>query len=867
MFRHKIQANEYPVRRLLHGFFTVVLPFTILMCFVLLQQASVLRWDNGRCYQSSILVFIGMTISYCLFQGRLRFWAPTLLLLLLQWIVQGVLSGMSNGEFDFFTWYSAWIINSSLLGIGWLLGYSIQRFRLGVYVFSLLILISSLQALTIETGYSVDSFLMKIGPVFLGVVLGLMLFELWRTYNFSNQVALYRYWGRVGLILLVCTLFLAGIIRYYYRDIDARLHDYSHQQKSSEQLDKKKDGSFSNKQSMGLGMMNQRNKNPKPLFCAHIQLNFPDTDIPNPLYMVSYHFDRFDTLTETFERDTLFQYSDEFVPSPASYPFYQTVSDSLVFLPFDQLKQTDIVVTDVFALQLSRESFVAPSTAFSVQPIPVEQHFKSQFTSAYKATSKVSLLNSAYWVYNARDPMLQAFQEERFDLLRKCHGWESLPVAFMSYYASFPTHGIYAPIKKLADSLQQGKSTTLDKVLSVRDYFLQRRSDGTALYSYSDNPGIPGLPGASRLLYFMFESRKGYCAYYAASTVALLRSMGVPARVVTGFMTIDRSDKNKGWYWFYEDQAHAWVQVYFPGYGWMDFDTTVGNEDARESPKPDGTPPMEPPVPWLVLQGNLLKLDSLKHTMLLQVQEAVIQGKEFHWLKDTLLLDVSKKVFWKDSVRLTWRDIKVGDRLSAIAFASLDRLPVATSTWAMHRSKWASPLPVDEIYQLPSLTNLNNQNEWHDKHSILNTWFAFVVIFLAMTMLTILFLPWFTYRYLVWQSIRKKVSLYPMYRRLMFVFHMGGYSPINASIEQFASKIIDGTFSLNFSTWVTIYWAEKYAGKPLDSIKFDEAIINGEIIEGLFLNQLPVNIKRRMWFSLNRYIAFMQNNFFLKNKK
>src|SRR5689334_24556482 len=61
----------------------------------------------------------------------------------------------------------------------------------------------------------------------------------------------------------------------------------------------------------------------------------------------------------------------------------------------------------------------------------------------------------------------------------------------------------------------------------------------------------------------LFRS-KGYCAYYAGATLFMLRSLGIPSRIAVGFLTEDRSDKNKGWYWYYANQAHAWVQVYFP---------------------------------------------------------------------------------------------------------------------------------------------------------------------------------------------------------------------------------------------------------------------------------------------------------------
>ncbi len=71
-------------------------------------------------------------------------------------------------------------------------------------------------------------------------------------------------------------------------------------------------------------------------------------------------------------------------------------------------------------------------------------------------------------------------------------------------------------------------------------HFLSKDEEGQPLFKYTDNPGIPGLPSANKLTYFLFENRKGYCAYYAGATLFLLRALGMPTRVATGFLTVDR---------------------------------------------------------------------------------------------------------------------------------------------------------------------------------------------------------------------------------------------------------------------------------------------------------------------------------------
>lgn len=863
MFNLFIKQTNNVWRKTSIGLVSIVLPIILLLYWLFIQERSFLMWTEARCVEAFFYVVGGLILAFLLFSGRLRFWLPTGILLMIQWVVQGILALSIPGEFNFFNWYAAWIIHSTLFCLGWLMGWCLQRFRLGVYGFLLFFLFLVLHSLTLQVGYTANTFLRKIVPFIWGVSSCVFMYELWHRYNYSTRFFLLRYWGRCLLGIVLLGFVFTLLSRFFYYDIEVRLMEYVHKKQSSEQLEKNHDGTFMNKKNMGLGAFNKRSNNPNPLFCAHIKLNFPGTDIPNPLYMVSYHFNRFDTLTETFERDTVSQYADEFVPSPVNYSFFQTYTDSTIFLWFDHLKSTQVVETDVYTMQLSNDFFVAPSTAFSVQPFPVDAPFRTQYRSAYKALSRVSLLNSAYWVYNARDPMLQAFQEQRFDILQTADRLRALPANFYQYYTQFPSGGIYKPIKQLADSLQKGKRSQLDKVLAIRDYFLQRDLDGSPMYQYADNPGIPGLPGASRLLYFLFESKRGYCAYYAASTVALLRLMGIPARVVTGFMTVDRSDKNRGWYWFYEDQAHAWVQVYFQGYGWMDFDTTIGDNEAQESPKPDATPPSAPREAWLVLKGDILQLDSIEKTLLIHVQHAVIQNTEFNTLNDTLLLNVSKQVFWSDSVQLTWRDLRTGQRISAISYSELDRLGTAGNDWSKHKLVWTNPIPIDEVFLMPSPVPTPAIIE-HNRELVYFKWYNTVFFVLLFILLLIFLLPKLSYYYYSWQVKRSHKSLYPSYCKLMYLLHMAGYSPKEHSVGYFAHHCIDPAFQVDWTAWLAIYWKEKYAGTALDDTIVAKAKEEATNIEKKIIAQLSLSTRRWMWFSLNRYFRFWENKALFK---
>lgn len=73
---------------------------------------------------------------------------------------------------------------------------------------------------------------------------------------------------------------------------------------------------------------------------------------------------------------------------------------------------------------------------------------------------------------------------------------------------------------------------------------------------------------------FLFEMSAGYCTYFATTMVAMLRSQGIPARLAVGYTSGQQVDDSE---WVVRGlDSHAWVEVYFPGYGWITFDPTPG---------------------------------------------------------------------------------------------------------------------------------------------------------------------------------------------------------------------------------------------------------------------------------------------------
>jgi transglutaminase-like putative cysteine protease len=101
--------------------------------------------------------------------------------------------------------------------------------------------------------------------------------------------------------------------------------------------------------------------------------------------------------------------------------------------------------------------------------------------------------------------------------------------------------------------------------------------------------------GTEPVDWFLFTSHQGYCNYYASSEVVMLRSLGIPARLAAGFSqgVYDETSSSPvmAVYHVQEKQAHAWVEVFFPGYGWVEFEPT-----ATEAPLVRPARQVRPPV-------------------------------------------------------------------------------------------------------------------------------------------------------------------------------------------------------------------------------------------------------------------------------
>lgn len=120
----------------------------------------------------------------------------------------------------------------------------------------------------------------------------------------------------------------------------------------------------------------------------------------------------------------------------------------------------------------------------------------------------------------------------------------------------------YGPAYALAQRLARGATTPYAFARSIEALLAHG-------YTYTQDPPVRAYPLES----FLFKDKRGYCQQFAGAMALLLRMGGVPARVAVGF-TEGHQDPASGHWLVTDEDAHAWVEAWFPRYGWVAFDPT-----------------------------------------------------------------------------------------------------------------------------------------------------------------------------------------------------------------------------------------------------------------------------------------------------
>jgi len=165
------------------------------------------------------------------------------------------------------------------------------------------------------------------------------------------------------------------------------------------------------------------------------------------------------------------------------------------------------------------------------------------------------------------------FSIENLKAVKAAEDLEASPY-FIAKYTQLP-NSLPKRVKDLAIHLTKDKSNRYDQVLAIESYF----TDHSFVYE-TEQVKIPRTD-QDYVDQFIFDTKSGYCNNFSTSMIVLLRSIGIPARWVKGYTggTLENKLTNSGYenmYTITNNNAHSWVEVYFPGYGWVPFEPTKG---------------------------------------------------------------------------------------------------------------------------------------------------------------------------------------------------------------------------------------------------------------------------------------------------
>ena len=822
----------------------VVLP-TVVIGYITLRfvNFSYTAFTEGIPVQ--VLYFgAGLLLAYSLYFFRARWIVTFIGLWLAYWIAERIIVKLP-GEFDVFYATAKFQLYSALFLFGWLFGFLLVRVKYSYIILFGILAVTTLVAISNTIDISLTYLLLHLVPV---VVYGLYMLFLSPLLTETLEMDLKksgRLLLRFSLFLILVILAFVFVERIFKKDLQAVEKELAARgAKEKKEGSEKMDGEYDER----FGLMEKRpdgkddgyrlkdtmkinskmSQSDRLMFCSKLNNYFPDGN-PKPLYFVYHYLTKYDPVRETFIRDVAVPFFDEFNADPSELAMYHSKEDSSVIRNSLAKKKRVVVEAEVYlASSTWKHSLLAPASAFYCQAIPVEKDFQKTFISAYKIKSYASELNNAYFVYNpSSNPMLEAYQEERFEELRNVNDYRNIDSSFYSYYTELPSGPLYDSISKLSHSLTKNITRPVDKVIAVRDHFLQRDEDGKRIFKYTLKPGgvdDPNIPNASMLNNFIFKTHAGYCTYYAGASLLMLRALGIPSRFTTGFATINRSDKNKGWYWFYASQAHAWTQVYFPGYGWLDFDMTIGNEEQQSAPRPDGTPPLPPPQPWLVLNAKAVSAPDLKRKRLDVSFTNIIYFDEAYQLNKSFErpIDASLCRILYDKKDTTLSVIQPGDSVIVVSYkdeAKVIPLPRRGVSIESQVAAFSVPIIADEIHIKPKEKTkkedaVTKKNTTKEEKGM--TWQEILMLagkIIGTMILLIFLLPLF---YLIYLTLRSMFTTNPkskadsVYRSALYQFHMAGVERAHETPLDYARTKADPAFHAGFEEFMHIYLRLKY---------------------------------------------------------
>jgi hypothetical protein len=236
--------------------------------------------------------------------------------------------------------------------------------------------------------------------------------------------------------------------------------------------------------------------------------------------------------------------------------------------PVEPARKSSSVRQEYFIVNFDSSAFIGINQPRRVTPF--EQWDAASFNSAYAVDSEAAWMEGEEFIsymLNMRTitPEHLGLSDEEFAFYTDYGGDERLKALAERVVLDFDGTDLSVP--------NTAGRAYLSKITAVYEFLKQGE------YRYSLKPGI--APDGDQLGYFLYESKKGYCSYFAFAFTLMLRALGIPARAAAGFFT-DPQSEAFGYFPVRSDMAHAWVEARVPGYGWVEFDPTTDQLAAGE---------------------------------------------------------------------------------------------------------------------------------------------------------------------------------------------------------------------------------------------------------------------------------------------
>jgi transglutaminase-like putative cysteine protease len=217
------------------------------------------------------------------------------------------------------------------------------------------------------------------------------------------------------------------------------------------------------------------------------------------------------------------------------------------------------VATDLVQTRIEVTGFDGPWLPTPFTPTDVEVKgpwlWDEEAQTVFSTRTSLIEVEDAYTVDSARI-------RPTADLLRAAQG---TPGAIAETYGVRPQLSPF--VAQLLAQTVAGAETDYDKVAAIQKLF----RDPANGFVYSEDADVPGFNQPDALERFL-RGKQGFCEQYASAMGALVRALGIPARVAVGFTTGSR--RNNGTYQVTTSDAHAWPEVWFSGAGWVRFEPT-----------------------------------------------------------------------------------------------------------------------------------------------------------------------------------------------------------------------------------------------------------------------------------------------------